>query len=109
MATCFFDKNFNLRFSILANPPKLQRTKRGKCGALTRQKTPCQAPPVWDKEIDTAVNGRCKLHGGLSTGPKTSMGKDAIRQSNRARILVVLKSPKNVCFPLRKSKPYGCF
>ena len=85
MATCFFDKNFNLRIAIFANPPKLPRDQRGKCGALTRQRMPCQAPPVWDKTTDTAVNGRCKLHGGLSTGPKTAMGKEAIRQSNRAR------------------------
>lgn len=85
MATCYFDKNFNLRIAIFANPPKLPRAKRGQCGALTRQRTLCQAPPVWDKATDEAVNGRCKLHGGLSTGPKTSNGKEAIRQSNRTR------------------------
>ena len=49
------------------------------------QQTYCQAPAVWNKITDEAVNGRCKLHGGLSTGPKTSRGKEAIRQSNRTR------------------------
>ena len=27
-------------------------------------------------------NGRCRLHGGLSTGPKTSDGIERIRQAN---------------------------
>lgn len=85
LATCYFDKNFNLRIAIFASPPKLPRAKRDKCGALTRQRTYCQAPAVWNKITDEAVNGRCKLHGGLSTGPKTSKGKEAIRQSNRTR------------------------
>lgn len=58
---------------------------RGKCGAKTRKGTPCQAPPVWNKDYDRARNGRCKLHGGLSTGPKTDAGKEAIKRSNRSR------------------------
>lgn len=28
-----------------------------------------------------AQNGRCKMHGGLSTGPKTEEGRQAIRDS----------------------------
>lgn len=38
------------------------------CGAKTRSGTPC-------KRKDLHINGRCKLHGGLSTGPKTEQGK----------------------------------
>ena len=38
------------------------------CGARTRAGTPC-------KRNDIYINGRCKLHGGLSTGPKTKKGK----------------------------------
>lgn len=45
------------------------------CGAKTRKGTPCQAPPVWDKEHNRPRNGRCRMHGGLSTGPKTPEGK----------------------------------
>lgn len=41
--------------------------KGEKCQARTRKGTPCQAPAGW--------NGRCKLHGGLSSGPKTLEGK----------------------------------
>jgi hypothetical protein len=40
---------------------------------------------VWDRAKDRARNGRCKLHGGLSTGPRTESGRDAIRASNRRR------------------------
>jgi hypothetical protein len=38
------------------------------CGAKTRKGTPC-------KRKDLYACGRCRLHGGLSTGPKTSEGK----------------------------------
>ncbi len=31
------------------------------------------------------VNGRCRVHGGLSTGPKTEEGRRRIAVSNRAR------------------------
>ena len=52
--------------------PKPQRPR---CGARTRKGLACQAPAVWDKEHDRPLNGRCRMHGGLSTGPKTPEGK----------------------------------
>lgn len=39
-----------------------------RCEAKTRAGTPC-------KRKDIFLNGRCKLHGGLSTGPRTAEGK----------------------------------
>jgi hypothetical protein len=37
------------------------------CGARTRQGRPC---------VGTALaNGRCRMHGGTSTGPKTEAGR----------------------------------
>ena len=39
-----------------------------RCGAKTRQGTPCQNPAIKDR-------ARCKLHGGRSTGPRTAEGK----------------------------------
>jgi len=39
-----------------------------RCGAKTRAGTPCKLRSIYD-------NGRCKFHGGLSTGPKTPEGK----------------------------------
>jgi hypothetical protein len=38
---------------------------------------PCQAKAM--------ENGRCKLHGGMSTGPKTAEGRERIRASMKAR------------------------
>lgn len=35
-----------------------------RCGAKTRAGTPCKRRDLYD-------SGRCRLHGGLSTGPKT--------------------------------------
>lgn len=39
-----------------------------RCGAKTRAGTPCQRKDLWD-------SGRCKLHGGKSTGPTSAEGK----------------------------------
>ncbi|HKF94498.1 MAG TPA: HGGxSTG domain-containing protein [Gammaproteobacteria bacterium] len=51
--------------------PKTPRAKRGdwpRCRAhCQRDGQPCQAR--------TLANGRCKYHGGLSTGPRTPAGK----------------------------------
>lgn len=85
MVAVYFDKNFNVRISLLANSPRLRKSERGTCNAKTRKSTLCQAPPVWNNYSDSAVNGRCKLHGGLSTGPLTDAGRQAIRDSNRRR------------------------
>lgn len=38
------------------------------CGARTRAGTPCQQKGLFG-------NGRCRLHGGMSTGPRTDAGK----------------------------------
>lgn len=38
------------------------------CGARTRAGTPCKQKGLYDC-------GRCRLHGGLSTGPRTREGK----------------------------------
>jgi hypothetical protein len=74
-----------ITISLWANDPNTPRKERGTCNAKTRKDTLCQAPPVWDKDNDKARNGRCKLHGGLSTGAQTEKGREAIRESNRRR------------------------
>lgn len=51
---------------------------RATCGAHARSTgKPCQAPP--------RANGRCKLHGGKSTGPRTPEGKARVAAANRRR------------------------
>ncbi len=44
------------------------------CGAKTRAGTPC-------KRSDLYSSGRCKFHGGLSTGPTTETGKAKSRDN----------------------------
>jgi len=85
MTAVYFDRRGKMRISGHCNDPKTPRNNRSKCGAKTRKGTQCIAPSVWDKKNDKARNGRCKLHGGLSTGPKTEAGKRAIQLSNKKR------------------------
>lgn len=59
---------------------KKRKPKRPLCGAKCRDGHPCQAPAV-------SANGRCRLHGGLSTGPKTAEGLARIQASNRWRAM----------------------
>ncbi|MGO9575278.1 MAG: HGGxSTG domain-containing protein [Terriglobales bacterium] len=44
-----------------------------RCGAKTRRGTACQAPAM--------ANGRCRMHGGASTGPRTPEGLARSRRS----------------------------
>ena len=46
-----------------------------RCGAKTRSGVPCAKFPMDGKR-------RCRLHGGLSTGPKTVAGRAAISAAN---------------------------
>ena len=39
------------------------------CGAKTRKGTPCRS-------LQTFKGGKCKFHGGLSTGPTTPEGRE---------------------------------
>ena len=49
------------------------------CGAYARSTgNPCQAKAL--------QNGRCKNHGGMSTGPKTPEGRQAIAEATRQRM-----------------------
>ena len=42
-----------------------------RCGAQTRAGMPCRSPAM--------PNGRCRMHGGASTGPRTAAGLARIR------------------------------
>ena len=46
------------------------------CGAKARTNShqPCRQPAM--------ANGRCRLHGGKCTGPKTEEGKKRVKQAN---------------------------
>ncbi len=61
------------------------KRERPRCGARCRDGSRCEAPPVWARRLDRAVNGRCRMHGGLSTGPQTEEGRRRLADSNRVR------------------------
>ena len=44
-----------------------------RCGARTRAGTPCGSPSM--------KNGKCRMHGGASTGARTQEGKSAHKQA----------------------------
>ena len=46
-----------------------------RCGAKTRRGTACQRPA-------NKQNGRCRLHGGASTWPRTEQGRAKIAAAN---------------------------
>ena len=45
-----------------------------RCGARTRRGVPCRGPAM--------ANGRCRMHGGKSTGPRTPQGLEALRKAH---------------------------
>lgn len=45
-----------------------------RCGAKTRSGTPCKGPAM--------ANGRCRMHGGKSTGPRTLEGLERSRKAH---------------------------
>lgn len=55
------------------NPPA-DPNNAPRCGAKTRKGRKCRAPAM--------RNGRCRMHGGASTGPRTQEG---LARSRRAR------------------------
>jgi hypothetical protein len=58
---------------------QLIRVAIPRCGAYARSTgSPCKAKAM--------TNGRCKNHGGMSTGPKTQEGRQAIAQATRQRM-----------------------
>ena len=54
------------------NPPG-DLSKALRCGARTRVALACRAPAM--------ANGRCRMHGGASTGPRTAAGLARCRRS----------------------------
>jgi hypothetical protein len=64
-------------------PKERQRpdSLRKLCGAFARSTgKPCQAP-------GNGRGGRCKLHGGMSTGPRTEQGRRRLQEAMKQRWL----------------------
>jgi len=57
---------------------------RPPCGARCRDGHACVAPAVWSTSTGAPRNGRCRMHGGLSTGPRTPDGRARVAAATRA-------------------------
>lgn len=55
------------------NPSSSSAMVHPACGAKTRAGAPCRALAM--------KNGRCRMHGGKSTGPKTAAGLERMRRA----------------------------
>jgi hypothetical protein len=62
----------------------IPRGERPRCGAQTRAGGACQAQALLTK---SGKPGRCRVHGGLSCGPKSKRGKETNRRRARAQML----------------------
>lgn len=71
----------------VCRPP---RRRRSRCGARCRDGHPCAAAVVVQRTDDgVRYAARCRMHGGLSTGPRTPEGRrralDALARGRAAR------------------------
>jgi len=57
------------------------KKNRPVCGARCRDGHPCKAKAVVNTINDKPINGRCRMHGGLSSGAKTVEGKQRCREA----------------------------
>jgi len=89
-----FDVLAMVEWAAQQKAPTTPKKLRPRCGARCRDGHPCQAPAVWDSEHDRPRNGRCRMHGGLSTGPRTEEGKRRSREGAKlgARVSVERRS-----------------
>jgi hypothetical protein len=56
---------------------RLPRSQRPRCDPKTRAGSPCKRIAL--------QNGKCRNHGGMSTGPKTEAGRTRIAEAQRRR------------------------
>lgn len=78
------------RVAALTSPgamakPTTRKRDRPRCGARCRSRdgASCLARAVWDHDRNAPVNGRCRQHGGLSTGARTPEGRERLREAGR--------------------------
>lgn len=72
-------------------------TAAPRCGAQTRTEAPCEGPGM--------ANGRCRMHGGKSTGPRTAKGLERCRRANwrHGRRAAVAVSERKEVAAIRKA------
>lgn len=72
----------------------LWKVNRPLCGAKCRDGHACKAKAVVHPVTGKTLNGRCRMHGGLSTGVKTQEGRQRIREASRRGMIEYWKRKK---------------
>lgn len=85
---------YSVQKGQFGNGDPIPKKDRVRCEATTRNGEPCAMPVVPGKM-------RCKLHGGLSTGPRTPEGRARIAAAQRAR----WQKTKEICEPAPVAEP----
>ncbi len=70
--------------AFASRKPRPTSGARPRCGAKCRDGHACVAPAVWLTGAPAPRNGRCRMHGGLSTGPRTPEGRARVAAATRA-------------------------
>lgn len=81
-------------------PTSLWKRNRPLCGAKRRDGSSCKAKAVWDDKHNKPINGQCRMHGGLSSGPKTKEGLKGLGKASSNRMKEYWRKKK----PLHSSK-----
>lgn len=97
-----------LRLGVQAMKHRIKVTRRERkerplCGAKTRKGTPCSAKVYWPQEWDAPAK-RCRLHGGLSTGPNTPEGRERLARSAKKTMERIWKERREGLRPMPKRK-----
>jgi len=71
-----------------------RRCDRPLCSARCRDGHACKAKAVVNPKTDKPVNGRCRMHGGLSTGAKSEEGKAKCREAARRGMIAYWRRKK---------------
>jgi len=72
------------------------KKNRPLCGARCRDGHSCRAKAIVHLKTDKPINGRCRMHGGLSTGAKTQEGKELCREAARRGMVEYWKKKKGL-------------
>lgn len=84
-----------LKKNLPTHPARPPKSDRPRCGAMTRKGTSCKMAAVWLPGDTQPRNGRCRIHGGLSTGPNTAAGKAAVAENNKRRAALIREARKS--------------
>lgn len=80
--------------AVFASRSPAATITRPQCGARCRDGHACEAPAVWSTSTGAPRNGRCRMHGGLSTGPRTVEGRARVAAATRAANVARWSTPR---------------